>query len=378
MIPEAKNLIFSDNIAIFEADDWDGSDLMNRLGGTVKLGDLLDKCPISALSADRIANKIALNADRTLDFGLTIYGGSEAERRRLRRLPIELKKALKAKNLSVRWVTGPKNATLSPAAVAKCGLTTLPNADLCLLLNDGNAYIGRTTDVQNADAWSERDFGRPVRDSLNGMLPPKLARMLVNLGQLPDQGTLLDPFCGSGTILMEAALAYPSVHILGSDLEEKQIKDTEKNVKWLEKSHILSKKDTNRIQAFVCDVRHIGTELQKKSVDVVVTEGWLGPPLKGSETKQVLQKNAQQITELWRTALDALAPICKSGARLVIVLPSFKTRSGHADIDLAQLFSKSTYRQINPLADAGTLNKNLIYSRPNQHVLRRIVVLEKI
>jgi len=46
----------------------------------------------------------------------------------------------------------------------------------------------------------ERAFVQPIS------LHPRLARALVNLSRVPDGGTLLDPFCGTGGILLEAGL----------------------------------------------------------------------------------------------------------------------------------------------------------------------------
>jgi hypothetical protein len=35
--------------------------------------------------------------------------------------------------------------------------------------------------VQDIDAYAERDFERPMRDAFVGMLPPKLAQIMLNL-----------------------------------------------------------------------------------------------------------------------------------------------------------------------------------------------------
>ena len=60
---------------------------------------------------------------------------------------------------------------------------------------------------------------KPYRDMRRGMLPPKLARSLVNLAigaKSPSDMTILDPFCGTGTVLMEAMLL--GTHVVGTDL----------------------------------------------------------------------------------------------------------------------------------------------------------------
>jgi tRNA G10 N-methylase Trm11 len=59
-----------------------------------------------------------------------------------------------------------------------------------------------------------------------GMLPPKLARMMINLTK--NNTAIYDPFCGLGTVLIEA-LHMGRIHILASDISEAMVSATEKN-----------------------------------------------------------------------------------------------------------------------------------------------------
>jgi len=82
------------------------------------------------------------------------------------------------------------------------------------------------------ERFFERDFGRPAADAKSGMLPPKLARMMVNLASASKNETLLDAFCGSGTILTEAA-TLGFAKLIGSDISERAVSDTQKNSDWI-------------------------------------------------------------------------------------------------------------------------------------------------
>jgi len=58
---------------------------------------------------------------------------------------------------------------------------------------EGKLMIGQTEAVQPYKQWSARDFGRPARDPKSGMLPPKLARLMINLSGVDPKGkTILD------------------------------------------------------------------------------------------------------------------------------------------------------------------------------------------
>jgi len=377
--PSAKLIAQTPNACIIDLPDWRDDELMNLLGGTVKLGDIILESDGLSLKPQDIAKLIVDGQDdqdaegrlgRSLEFGWTTYGSDNKQKKIFERYPIHIKKALKELGWKVRWVSGKGGESLSPAAVAKCHLTEKPNADFCLMIEKGKVFLGRTTQVQNADAWSLRDYGRPCRDDINGMLPPKLARMMVNLAQVPDNGTLLDPFCGSGTVLMEAALATTAEKIIGSDIEERQIKDTQNNLEWLGQEQIIQPDDQSRFQTFISDIKMIAKHLPAKSVDVVVTEGWLGPLLKGRESVQELKKNATQISQFWIDTLKALRPILKDNASIVAVFPSFnignQAITTFNDINLASLGYK-----LDELP-AKISQEDLYYERSGQHLRRNI------
>lgn len=267
---------------------------------------------------------------------------------------------------------------LSPAAVAKLKLTT-EGYDFVILPEGTNVHVGLTTHVQDADAWSHRDYGRPIRDDENGMLPPKLARMMVNLAQVKDGDTIIDPFCGSGTVLMEAVLATAASKIIGSDLEAKQVASTERNISWMaETAGILTRASRERIHTFTSDVRTIRDHLTSDTINAVITEGSLGPPLRGHEYQDQLDKNKVTIEALWKDALTALHPTLAVGARLVICWPSFKTSNGLARVGLDAEVDALGYRLMNPLEGWDASNGPMVYHREKQRVARRIVVLERI
>ncbi len=68
----------------------------------------------------------------------------------------------------------------------------------------------------------ERPFSSPIS------LDPVLARVMVNLSEVPPGGKLIDPFCGTGGILIEAGLCGISVY--GIDIQEEMVEGTRKNL----------------------------------------------------------------------------------------------------------------------------------------------------
>jgi len=353
------------SVAIIESEHWDGAVLQDRLAGTVKLGDIIDERTPDVLDEKLLADHIEARprADRIL-FGLTIVGGTSKQLKSLKNLPILLKRELQDRGKSVRWVTG-DNGSLAPAAVSKLGLTT-DGYDFVIAIHGETASIGLTTHVQNIDAWSLRDFGRPFRDAKTGMLPPKLARMMVNLAA--PKNSLLDPFCGSGTVVMEAALLHDTLALVGSDIDARQIAGAKENFEWLMSKELLRRSDAERIDWKISPAQELDKHLAGKTFDAIVTEGYLGKPLQGNEPQKHLDELAKEVETVWNKSLHVLAKLQPSGGRLVAIWPELTSSHGSSTVDASKAAKEVGYI---------SSGKSIIYARPDQHIRRHIVTLVK-
>ena len=77
-------------------------------------------------------------------------------------------------------------------------------------------------------------------------LHPRLARCLVNLTGAIQPGTIIDPFCGTGGILIEAGLM--DFKVIGYDIDDLMIKRADKNLKHFKVKYQLRKKDATKIK----------------------------------------------------------------------------------------------------------------------------------
>ena len=217
--------------------------LQERLAGTVKIGSIVSEVKKinQAEVADLIVSLIPAaqhSGGRTDDveakrisYGISTYAcgapinelASEGKR-----LGMAVKKRLKENSLSSRFVSCNTSALTTAAVTGEKLLET--GGEFVLIAMPGKILIGQTRTVQDFVAWSNRDYGRPKRDTKSGMLPPKLARMMINLSRADvDKATILDPFCGSGTIISEA-VAMGFECLIGSDVSDKAVKDARENL----------------------------------------------------------------------------------------------------------------------------------------------------
>ncbi|MEK7451786.1 MAG: DNA methyltransferase, partial [Patescibacteria group bacterium] len=308
-----------------------------------------------------------------ITFGLSAYDlgnqiGVKKIARSFKVLGGEIKNALRETDRPVRFVMAKENA-LTSVVVETNGLNE-SGGEFCLFATSTSIILGRTSTVQNFKAWSDRDFGRPARDAKSGMLPPKLARMMINLsGVDPKSSTLLDPFCGSGTIPMEAAL-MGFKQIIGSDISEKAIKDSVTNNDWLYSTigrirPIGPMTQKNNIFLRMSDAKDVGAWLTSP-VDAIVGETYLGPPKHGFD-RVTLDKLKVELMKLYRDSLTSLAKKLKPNGTIVIAFPAFVVKNEIIKLPLKKA-----------IEDAGlTIDGTWIYKRPDQMTAREIVKMKK-
>ncbi len=350
-----------------DAEKW-----QQQYGGVIKIGEILETLPVVGTREETIQHFLTAElltavlpkSDQRQNVGLSFYSlnkKSSPQRlsTRIVRHALKLKNALKDQGRNIRFVTS-HNADLSSVILTQEKVLER-GVELNFLLGEDDIFVGRTLTVQDFKSYSFRDYGRPARDAYSGMLPPKVAQMMVNLSQCPLNGTLLDPFVGSGTVLQEAMLlGYKNLR--GSDLSEDAVADTNKNLTWLMQEY---KVDAD-VDLFVSDVVDLGEHIPRGSIDAIVTEPYLGPADKGRVNATIIQKNLTKLEHLYKDAFRVLAQLLKPRGTMVVVIPSFVFQGQTFRLPLASLFPPSL-----------SIQQQLPYSRPNQYVTRTIVVAEK-
>ncbi len=351
---------------------------INKIGGTIKIAALdTEKKSLRDITANALRGLIPAREGRII-FGISIYGHLPgAERRGLYMEGLNLKKQIKAEGRRARYVVS-QDTQLSSVVVAKNKLIT-EGAEIIIIIEKSRIRLGHTIAIQEFEAYGERDFDRPGRSARRGMLPPKLAQMMINLAAGDKTKTLLDPFCGSGTVLGEALLmGYTDV--VGSDLSPEAVADTEAYLKWLEISYPEFK---GRWKVFVSDARAIDTLLPAESVATIVAEPFLGPPQNGRETSEQLRMvMIDQLVPLYRDALISLKKVLAPGGNAVFSFPVYDRQRGPIYVPLSLLANGFATVPLVPseYSEFGlptTMSGGALYERPDQFVGREIVLLKK-
>jgi len=190
---------------------------------------------------------------------------------------------------------------------------TNPDVELLGILTGEQCVLGITVArVDRSQFKRRRPSKRPVFHP--STLPADLARCMVNLARTPRNGTLVDPFCGVGGILIEGGLV--GARVIGIDIEREMIEGTRRN---------LEAHGIREFQLMVGDAR----KLPAVEADSIVTD----PPYGRQATTAGLT-----LESLYREALPSMAEVLKQRGYLCITCP--------AELELEELASASGFRVI--------------------------------
>ncbi|MFZ5845183.1 MAG: TRM11 family SAM-dependent methyltransferase [Patescibacteria group bacterium] len=343
--------------------------LLSLLGGTVKIATLeTETLKLNPLELAAVLTKHA--AKKKVIFGLSYYGASGEINREL---PIQIKKQLRAQGFLSRFVEPHSGVALTSVVAGQEQVIDL------ILVRQANLWlIGRTVAVQPYADWNRRDRGRPFADPKAGMLPIKVARMAVNLARPRpfstadgSDMTLLDPFCGMGTILAEALLT--GWQVVGSDQSDVAVRKAQKNLEWL--VSLYRDIEKRKRQFLVSEATHISERLQPESVEAIVTEPFMGstraaePVYQKTLSPEKIQNITRGLEKLYLGCLKDWYRVLKPAGKVVIALPKY-------------CLGGRTYfvkRVIDTCENLGytTLAGPIEYSRPQAVVKREFYVLQK-
>lgn len=344
----------------------------DRLGGTVRIARILTS--FQSNNWTEIEKYLLAHTpehaefiEGKLSFGISVYG-VPISAKRLARTALEVKKAIRQSGKSVRMV--PHTALeLGSATVLYNKLTSTNGWELVVISDGKTTYLAQTVRIQDIDAYSARDHGRPHRDAKVGMLPPKLAQIIINLATNQHEITrILDPFCGTGVVLQEAMLMDYDVH--GTDIEPRMVQYSIDNLTWLDRKYP-EVGDYRRIEIGDATT-HRWHEAHK--ISTVAGETYLGKPLTTLPPSDQLAKIMHEVNALHHRFLQNISTQLKSGTRLCLAIPAWRGKKEFLHLSFLAFLEDLGYNRVK---FTHVDDDELIYHRADQVVGRELLVLEK-
>jgi tRNA G10 N-methylase Trm11 len=387
---DAKIVSETDGVVIVSSDlDIPLDELLFRAGGVIKAGRLVgetsDLEDVRTKIVDLANEKFS---DTKFRFGASLYG-KVGVGKMVKEMVVQLDQDFKQRGLKGSYVL-PDGSEMTSVQIDKYKLLGEKGADFVLIMVGEIVKYGLTESVQPFEQWSKADYGRPDRDAKSGMLPPKVARMMINLGIAKfkkerngwqKELTIYDPFCGSGTVLTEGLRV--GCRVGGSDLSEKAVRDTISNIDWLMGSglyqieegkpdrffgykHVALKAEEIAVRA--SEVAHVQKIVTSGSIQVIVTEPYLGPVFNEDPTPGKLERIIKGLEKMYIGGLSSMREILVPGGVIVFAEPIFFMPNKSYKVGIID----------NPDRFGYTLESKIVeYKRDKAFVGRRIGVLVK-
>lgn len=353
---EDELVFWNSEFAIVETEKEIEANFLNKLGGTIAIARLFEE------SLEEFLVSKFKDSEGKIPFGISTFGIKDFERKKFL---MSCKKTLKSEGVSCRFIN--KNFENLNAAQVKVEKLITKGAYLIMMRNSGGReYRGAAIAIQDIDSYSKRDYDKPFRDAKMGMLPPKLAQMMVNIGLERIAGTtrVFDPFCGSGTILMEAMLS--GYDVIGSDISNTCVDGTQKNLEWFAQEF---QTEDRKFQVFQHDANQpLEGKIEGENI-CIVTEGYLGPPQSTMPSYETQQKTFDELLHLYNNFFQSSSKILKKGAKICITFPFFNGRE-RVFFPGVKGLKRFGFEIISP--------EELLYFRRNQIIGREIIVFERV
>jgi tRNA G10 N-methylase Trm11 len=155
-----------------------------------------------------------------------------------------------------------------------------------------NDVFGRIVQKCNYKDIERRDMEKPVRrEELS--ISPRLAKIMINLSEVKEGGTLLDGFCGIGVVLIEAI--NMGIKSIGIDKDSEAIAGARKNLEWCRfarSSYTLLTDDSSRIK--------LG------AIDALASEPDFGKTLRSTPNKREAEDMIKRFENLMIAVLNNL------------------------------------------------------------------------
>ena len=363
-------------IALVDCDDFN----IQKFGGVPKAGKVIIELPkadwhqISQRIIQHYVSKWS-SYEGKITLGISVYDFNTSPRE-VQKTGIILKQKLKKSGTSLRLVPNTDIAlNTATSHHNKLGLAANKVELLVVRANDGRAFVAESTGSQNITAYARRDQERPKRDAFVGMLPPKLAQIMINLATSANlksmvngmPPTILDPFCGTGVILQESAIMGYVPY--GTDLAKKMVDYSRTNLEWLAETHHI-KFDFRLHEGDAIDTKW------QQPIDAVVGETYLGQPFSAPPSPAKLEEVKKNCDRIITEFLKNIGKQIKPGTPICIAIPAWRDKEGRfTHLPLITTIARLGYK---PHEFMNVSQNDMLYYREDQVVARELLVLTKL
>lgn len=365
----------------------------DRLGGSTKFTKLLTSLATTDWKQiEKFLVQVSPDHSQQMPEGKMRLGlsaiGFDVDLKQLHSSGLALKKAIKKTGRNVRYVPN-QELELNTAQILHNQLTGPTGWELVMIRDNDQTLIAQTVKAQDIVSYTKRDRDRPKRDARVGMLPPKLAQIIINLaaGEVPEDKlqsicdipagepiplqyldqVVLDPFCGTGVIIQEALLMGYGVY--GTDINRRMVDYTVENTKWLTDHFPTAAENTQFENADATQYKW------PRQFDLVASETYLGRPFTTKPSSEILAQTMSECNLIIKKFLKNIHGQLKSGTRLCIAIPAWQIEPNQLKhLPLIDQIDELGYNRV---SFEHARDADLVYFRQDQFVARQLLVITR-
>lgn len=347
------------------------SGLIGFLGGTQKIGLLaaggnkeeITQCALNWVEKQGFGKKALI--------GISDYSDSRIGKRiRKKCLEFFKKNRVKAKIMMPKKIEGDEKSHLSPTQTIS--LLKRNGAELLLVEKGKEFFLAETIECFDPKFFQEIEKSIPQKDFLS-QTSRRLAKIMLNLSCAEKNSTILDPFCGKGTILQTAMLN--GINAIGLDAKTRETEDCDENLQWLKQEFGIK----NDFRVITGKAENIDNHVSGKQFNAIVSEPYMGQFLKKIPGKQEAKKIFDELETLFQGFFSSASRVIGK-QRIVVILPEVpfveKGRIGYFKVS-EKLFLEKGFASINPIAEIQSNAFPFVLKKGKGKLKRKLFVLQK-
>lgn len=289
-----------------------------KLAGVHKVAVALTPRPASWPSSIAAVEEFLKGYDQDFNFSISLYSQDQVTKEDYESVISDFLQTIRGAGFRKANLVRPRDGT----EVLAREIVSRKIVDFVLIRSGAGFWTGVTSYIPDTQQFQLRSNERPVVSS-DISISSRLARLLLNVGEVKKGETVLDPFCGSGTILMEALMV--GADCIGVDRDRVRIENAKRNLDWLEGTqHITSRTYSLKVG----DATKLETVLPDLKVDAVVSEPIFLPKIDFAPSLEKARKLIRNSSRLYSDSLYSIAKVVRKGGRVVLVAPSLRTAAG--------------------------------------------------
>ena len=126
------------------------------------------------------------------------------------------------------------------------------------------------------------------------------------------------------------------------------------------------------IKKIQTDVRYLTNRIQLRSIDAIITEPYLGPPLHSKPNIKQIEDILKNVSDLYLEAFKQFTKILKPDARVVIIFPVFTINKDIYFLQILEKLISFGFTVTNNISETSERN-SIIVGRSADYIQREVI-----